>query len=242
MQPNPWEQRWHSVRRILGVPEHPTSWTDRAVSSVISVIGIAIVVVISQATRPDSSPASLWLVGSIGATAVLVFAVPHGPLSQPWAVICGQGVSALVGVVVAHSMGGGTTAKAVSVGGAIAAMHVCRCIHPPGGATSLAAVLMVAPGHEPSWLYPLTPAILNGVIIVAAATALNWPFVWRRYPLALAFPKSNAPAPVDSSPPPVTAEQLRVAFHYLDTLVTICDEEVEIVYRSLHRQLAMGLR
>lgn len=178
---------------------------------------------------------------------MLVFAVPHGALSQPWAVIGGHGVSALVGVTTAHVLGGGTVAKAVAVGVAIGAMHQLRCIHPPGGATSLAAVMMVAPGHDPSWWYPVTPAVLNAVVIVAAGVALNAPFRWRRYPLAFAFPH---PHPLDQSHPsltvdsltvdeddlPFTADQLEIALAELDIVATISEDDLAAILRSIVRQ------
>ncbi|MFO1253495.1 MAG: HPP family protein [Inhella sp.] len=44
------------------------------------------------------APASPWLVAPLGASAVLVFAVPASPLAQPWAVLGGNGLSALLGV------------------------------------------------------------------------------------------------------------------------------------------------
>ena len=225
---------------MLGVPEHSTSVRDRLVATAVSTIGIAIVVVVCRATRPDSSPASLWLVGSIGASAVLVFGVPHGPLSQPWAVLAGHGVSGLVGALTAHVLGGGTLAKALAVGLAIGAMHQLRCIHPPGGATSLAAVLMVAPGHDPSWWYPLSPVLLNAAVIVVAAVALNAPFRWRRYPLAFAFPR---PAPLEQAHPdleedeqPFTAEQLETALAELDIVATISEDDLAAILRSIVRQ------
>ncbi len=218
----------------MGVPAHPTSWRDQLVSTITSGLGIAFVVIVASATRPDSSPQSLWLVGSIGASAVLVFAVPHGALSQPWAVLGGHGVSAVVGIIVAHVVGGGTAAKALAVGLAIGVMQVCRCLHPPGGATALAAILLVTPTSTPSWQYPLTPVMLDAALIVVAAVALNAPFRWRRYPLALAFPKPSPNEP--AATPAFTQAQLGNALREMDTVVQISDEELEMLYRSLHDQ------
>ncbi|MEC5214928.1 CBS-domain-containing membrane protein [Polaromonas sp. CG_9.5] len=40
-----------------------------------------------------------WLVAPLGASAVLVFALPASPMAQPWAVVGGNTLSALVGIV-----------------------------------------------------------------------------------------------------------------------------------------------
>lgn len=205
-----------------------------------SLVGIFVVVVVSQATEGnDLSSSSLWLVGSIGASAVLVFAVPHGPLSQPWPVLGGHGVSAVVGIVVAHAVGGGPFAAALAVAAAIGAMHVARCIHPPGGATALAAVMMTTAGRVPSWQYPLTPVLLNAATIVVAAIVLNAPFAWRRYPIAWAFPHPQTvhQESVDHEPP-FTREQLDVALRELGSVVYISDDELQALYQSLRRQQA----
>src|SRR5690625_7670775 len=81
------------------------------------------------------------MLASMGATAVLLFAVPHGALSQPWAVVGGHVVSAIVGVTCQLLIPNLFWAAALSGGVAVAAMYYLRCIHPPGGATALAAVI-----------------------------------------------------------------------------------------------------
>ncbi|MFX8373896.1 HPP family protein, partial [Acinetobacter baumannii] len=78
---------------------------------------------------------------SMGASAVLLYAVPHGALSQPWAVLAGHAVSAVAGVAAARNISDPALAAAVAVGTAILAMHYLRAIHPPGGATALTAVV-----------------------------------------------------------------------------------------------------
>jgi CBS domain-containing membrane protein len=81
------------------------------------------------------------IVASMGASAVLLFAVPHAPLSQPWPLIGGHVVSALVGVICAKVILNAPLAAALAVSLAIGSMHYFRCIHPPGGVTALTAVI-----------------------------------------------------------------------------------------------------
>src|SRR3546814_3518575 len=74
------------------------------------------------------------LIAPIGASAVLLFAVPASPLAQPWPVIGGNVISAAVGMTVAYLVSDPGLAVGLSVAGAIAIMSVARSLHPPGGA------------------------------------------------------------------------------------------------------------
>jgi CBS-domain-containing membrane protein len=118
----------------------------------------------------------------MGASAVLLFAVPHGQLSQPWPVFGGHLVSALIGVASAKLVAPPLLAAAVAVALAISAMYYLRCIHPPGGATALTAVAGGETVHALGFHYVLTPVLLNVLIILAVALLFNFPFSWRRYP------------------------------------------------------------
>lgn len=225
------------LRHALGVPEHAVSWRERLVATLTAGVGIALVAAFSLYSHGTMSAHLLWLVASIGASAVLVFAVPHGALSQPWAVLGGQGISALAGLVVAHVAGAGLLPAALAVSLAILAMHTLRCIHPPGGATALSAVLAAGEGHLPGWSFLFTPVLLNATVLVAAGVLLNAPFAWRRYPVAWAF-RHAAQAPGSALAPeePFTPRQLRDALAELDSLVDISDEELQALYQALKRQ------
>jgi CBS-domain-containing membrane protein len=122
----------------------------------------------------------------MGASAVLLFAVPEGPLSQPWAVVGGHLFSAVVGVLCAHLVVDPLLASAIAVGAAIGAMQVLRCVHPPGGATALSAVVGGPAVHALGMQYVLTPVLLNAAVIVAVAVAFNGLLGKRRYPAYLA--------------------------------------------------------
>lgn len=132
-----------------------------------------------------SNPASIMMVSSMGASAVLLFAVPHGGLSQPWAVFGGQLVSAFVGVSCQKLFPGDLWTPALAVGLAVGVMHYLRCIHPPGGATSLAAVIGGADIHALGYHYLVIPVLINVIAILAMAIIFNAFFAWRRYPAHL---------------------------------------------------------
>lgn len=141
-----------------------------------------------------------WLVAPLGASAVLVYALPASPLAQPWAVVGGNTVSALVGVACVHAVASPLAAAPLAVAGALAAMLALRCLHPPGGAAALLAVL----GGFADWRYAGLAVGLNSLWLVAVAVAWH-PLTGRRYPHApAALPP--APATVLAAPHPVVAE------------------------------------
>lgn len=88
-----------------------------------------------------ASQTVLFVIAPMGASAVLLFALPSSPLAQPWAVLVGNIVSAGVGVSCFLLIANVPLAAAVSVSTAIALMFVTRSLHPPGGAIALYAVL-----------------------------------------------------------------------------------------------------
>ncbi len=228
---------WWQLRHMLGVPEHAVSWRERGIATLTAGIGLAAVALLGSLGVFSGDPGSLWLASSIGASAVLVFAVPHGPLSQPWAVIGGQGLSALAGVCVVQLLGAGALQAGLAVAAAIGIMHCLRCIHPPGGATALSTVISASAGHMPGWEFVCSPVLLDALLIVIAGVVLNAPFHWRRYPVAWAFRRAAPPKGASLAPEaPFTARQLRDALDELDTLIDISDEDLQAVYQALRRQ------
>jgi CBS domain-containing membrane protein len=124
---------------------------------------------------------ALALVAPLGASAVLVFAVPSSPLAQPWSVVGGNTLSALVGIACVNWVPDASLAAGLAVGGAIAVMFALRCLHPPGGASALLMVLM---GCD-RFTFALTPVLLDSTLLVAAGLIYNnltrrpWPHVQR---------------------------------------------------------------
>jgi CBS domain-containing membrane protein len=108
------------------------------------------------------------IVAPLGASAVLVFAVPASPLAQPWPVIGGNTLSALVGVAVYRLVPDVAFAAGLAAGAAILAMSLARCLHPPGGAAALTAVIGGPTVHAAGFGFALLPVALNSVTLVAA--------------------------------------------------------------------------
>lgn len=128
-------------------------------------------------------PRDLTLViGSFGASAVLIYAAVRSPLAQPWNLLGGHFFSALVGVTCFKLFQTQWLAAAMAVSLAIALMHILKCLHPPGGATALIAVIGSSRIHDLGYLYALIPAELGAVIMLVIALIINNMAAERRYP------------------------------------------------------------
>ena len=89
------------------------------------------------------------MIGSFGASAVLVYGAVRSPLAQPRNLVGGHVISAFVGVVTWKLLHHDPwLAQAVAVATAIALMHWTRTLHPPGGATALIAVIGSSKIHD----------------------------------------------------------------------------------------------
>jgi CBS domain-containing membrane protein len=129
--------------------------------------GVGVAGATGLAVLGSSSSALPWLVAPVGASAVLVFAVPASPLAQPWSVIGGSVLSATVGLVAGHIVGVPVLAAALALGLAIGVMSIGRCLHPPGGACALLYALGAAgPEH---WGMSHLLVIATNIVVLAGA-------------------------------------------------------------------------
>jgi len=160
-----------------------TSRSEKIVATLGAIFGISITFYISYLVI--GLEGAVFLVPSMGAAAVLLFAIPHGALSQPWALFMGNGISALIGVGVYMFVPNIFIAAGLAVGLAIGAMHVLNCIHPPGGATALVAVVGGSAVHDLGFMYLLSPILLNVLCLFIIAVMFNSIFDWRRYPISM---------------------------------------------------------
>lgn len=125
----------------------------------------------------------LLLIGSFGASAVLVYGAVRSPLAQPRNLLGGHVFSAAVGVTAFQWLGSSPwLAAAIAVSTAIALMHLTRTLHPPGGATALIAVIGGDSVHKLGYLYVLMPAALGAVVMLVIALIVNNMSRSRKYP------------------------------------------------------------
>ena len=188
------------------------------------------------------------LVAPMGASAVLLFAVPASPLAQPWPVLGGNIISALVGITIARLIPDPTVAAAIAVGAAITVMSLLRCLHPPGGAVALSTVLGASGHAVPSYMFAFVPVGVNTALLLIVAILFHrvaghsYPHVAPKAPSAHG---TADPAPLLRTPSEQDVEEALNA--YGDTLdidaadlqVVLHDAEVRAAAR-IHGALTCG--
>lgn len=157
----------------------PVNFQERLRSALGGALGIGFTAFISLYIS-HALHLSPWLVAPLGASAVLVYAVPSSPLAQPWSVIGGNTVSAIAGLLICNAVPDPTLAASLAVGLAIGAMFTLRCVHPPGGAMALLVVLT----HTTAPVFALFPALTNSCLLVAFGLVYN-NLTRRSYPHAV---------------------------------------------------------
>jgi CBS-domain-containing membrane protein len=123
------------------------------------------------------------VIGSFGASAVLVYGATKSPLAQPRNLIGGHIISAIIGVAsfkLLHSHL--WLAAAVAVATSIAVMHATKTLHPPGGATALIAVISGEKITGLGFFYAVMPAGAGAAVLLMVALIVNNLAPERRYP------------------------------------------------------------
>lgn len=217
------------MARYLGIESGTVSHTERLVSTAG---GALVIFCIFYITRASLGPTGILLIiPSMGASAVLLFAVPHGALSQPWNVFGGHIVSALVGVTCAIATSNEIIAASLAVGLAVGAMHYLRCIHPPGGATALAAVIGGDVTHALGYQFVITPVMINVLVMLVVAVAFNYLFPWRRYPEWLVKePETKAGDSRSVSQRAIEHADLVYALSQMDTIIPVTEHDLLHIY------------
>ncbi|MCB5162296.1 HPP family protein [Marinomonas algarum] len=168
---------------FMGVTPNKTSHTERVISS--STACLALIGVFYFSSLFLSLPDSLLVVSSIGASVVLLFAVPHGAFSQPWSFVFGHVISAAIGISFYQYFGAAFVVGAMAVGVSVVVMHYLNCLHPPGGSTALSCVIGGSSIHDLGYEFLLYPLLLNLLVMLLLALVMNNVFHWRRYPAFL---------------------------------------------------------
>lgn len=209
--------------------------------------GIAVVGVLARLATDGALSAIPLLVPPIGASAVLVFAIPASPLAQPRAVLGGNVLSALIGVSCALLIPAPAAAAAVAVAVAIIVMSLLGCLHPPGGAVALGAALIGPAAGLQAYGNALAPVALCSLLLVAAA-ALIINLTGRSYPHRVARPP-NVHATRDAPPTErvgFTPADLDKALAQYGELLDVSREDLDALFRQVelqaHRRIHSHIR
>ncbi|MCB1800910.1 MAG: HPP family protein [Gammaproteobacteria bacterium] len=115
----------------------------------------------------------LLVIGSFGASAVLLYGAPRAPFSQPRNLVGGHLISAAAGVACFLYLPDiQILQESIAVASAIALMMLTRTIHPPGGATALIAVIGGDTVHQLGWGY-LFPVLIGALLLLVVAVISN---------------------------------------------------------------------
>ncbi len=156
-------------------------------------IGIACIGLIQSHFHRFSPSGQLFLIGSFGASAVLIYGSPKSPLSQPRNLIFGHLISAFIGVTVYKLVGAYDViwlSCGLAVGLAIICMQLSNSLHPPGGATALIAVIGTEKVKALGYYYLLSPVLSGVIILFIIAIIINNIPKERQYPIGTSW-KAN---------------------------------------------------
>lgn len=151
--------------------------------------GILLIALFQNAYLSDIE--NVFLIGSFGASSVLVYGAVQSPLAQPRNLIGGHVLSALVGVAVYQVFPDIiwlTAPLAVSL--SIVIMQVTKTLHPPGGATALIAVIGTQKVKALGFFYVLSPVLTGVMILLLVAVFFNNITPGRKYPTTHRFTKT----------------------------------------------------
>ncbi len=171
------------LRKMKGHTQSPPRVSFREIgwSWVGAILGIGAVGFLNDRFLEGSD--LVLIIGSFGASAVLVFGAIKSPLAQPPNLMGGHVISAVIGVTAFKLLHPWVwLAAAVAVATAIAAMHATKTLHPPGGATALIAVIGGEKIHNLGFLYVLIPVTAGAAILLVVALIVNNIPKTRRYP------------------------------------------------------------
>jgi len=184
-----------------------------------------------------NGPTLPLLVAPMGASAVLLFAVPSSPLAQPWSIIGGNTLSAFAGYAIGQIIPNPVMAAGAAVAFAIGAMSIARCLHPPGGAAALTVALGGPAVAKWGALFPLVPVGLNSCILVLLGIFFHR-LTRRAYPhkpVPVANPHGTTdPAPVDRVGP--RQEDIDAALAKLGTTFDIDPDDLQQLLHEIEVQ------
>jgi CBS domain-containing membrane protein len=175
------------ARWLLSFSPSPVTlgWPERLRSCLGALLGISFTAGVMHVLLGDHALIPL-LVAPMGASAVLLFAVPASPLAQPWSIIGGNIVSAVIGVACATWITNPVDAAPIAVALSIGAMFAFRCVHPPSGAVALTAVLGGPAVHALGFEFVFAPiaaqsfALLGVALVFHASTGHRYPHAARQ--------------------------------------------------------------
>ena len=165
---------------------------DRLLCGIGALLGLALSSLISWWVLGDINA---WYIAPMGASSVLLFAVPASPLAQPWNMVVGNSIAGMIGVTCALYIPNLTEAFSVAVGLSIILMMTTDSLHPPSGAVAITAVLGGDVVHQLGYHFIFYPVLLNSLLLLVIAIGFNR-LLGKQYPnVAQINQRSKDPTP-----------------------------------------------
>jgi CBS domain-containing membrane protein len=178
------------------LPDTPPLSAREALRTAVA-IGVAVLLTGILSTLLVPHALAPVLIASMGASAIILLALPTSPLAQPWPFVGGQLISVAIGITLARWVEPPLLACGLAVLLTAFAMLRLRCLHPPGGAAALIPILAHHEAQQFGYGYLLTPVALNALLLLLLAWGLNR-LLGRTYPQQ---PRPPMPNPHGTSDP-----------------------------------------
>lgn len=237
MSSAPWS-KWQLLLARLGLKNADSQRLSalplRQRLTVACCAALALYLVTHISLQLSAKDAAVVLLASMGASSVLLFALPNSPLAKPWSFLAGHFIPACIGLACSHLFTDLALMAAVTIGLVLFFMYLCECMHPPGGATALVPVI-ASQQELLSLEFLWYPVGLNMLVMFCVALLLN-KLILKRTILA-APTQAFDPVHQHQDPPPlkrlgVQPDDLLAALNNSDTVLDIREQDLELLYQQ----------
>jgi CBS-domain-containing membrane protein len=154
-------------------------------SHIALAVGGAIVALSTLSYLATKTP-GLFLLGSVGASALLIFVLPEAPLSQPRSVVLGHLSASAIALGCLALFGTPWWGVGVATGLSIGFMMLTRTLHPPAGSNAMIVFLT-----KPAWSVLLLSTLASTVALIAIAVVYHRTTRRHKYPVAWVKPVAS---------------------------------------------------
>lgn len=166
-----------------------------------------------------------WYIAPMGASSVLLFAVPASPLAQPWNMVVGNTIAGLIGVTCALLISNPTEAFSIAVALSIFLMMSTDSLHPPSGAVAITAVLGGDSVHQLGYHFIFYPVLINSVFLLAIAIIFNR-ILGKQYPQSAQLNvRSKDPTPTQKVT--IQPQDIQEVLEYQTQLLDISEYDLQ---------------
>lgn len=224
--------KFNALLRYLAVEPVQVSRGEQLRSALAAFVALLVIGTISYGYFDHH--ALPWLAAPMGASAVILFALPSSPLAQPWPFAASHLIAATVGVACLLLIGNPVWAAALALSLSILLMYLAHAMHPPGGASALLPIITAEYLHEVDFSFVLYPVGLNVGLMVIMAVVLNRWVLGRRYPVPPFEPHDEVhhhadPRAMERSG--ISYDDLHSALVEMDVYLDINEEQLTQIYK-----------